>query len=719
MIIDTAPQNKAVLSNVGQIGEFRIRNSAKAFNILSSGLYANKVKAIIRELSCNAIDSQVAAGNNVPFEVHLPNALEPYFSIRDFGTGLSHEQVNSIYTTYFESTKTNSNDFIGALGLGSKSPFSYTDNFTVTAIKDGRKGVYTAFINGEGVPSIALMTEEDTTDPSGVEIKFSVNERYDFEKFRQEARNVYSWFKVMPIVKGYEGFKTEPIEYKDKDIIPGVHSIGDHRKSMALMGNIAYPINIPESDKSIGELEKLLECGLVIEFGIGELDFQASREGLSYIPQTIEAIKRKLVALNERLTVHIAEEADKIQNLWERAVYLSERSHTKLWSNAVDKYVTDTNFELLEKTGYSYGRYSYKKFNIPTQELCSKYNIVLRGFSKDRHRTTCSAISVSKIRTDMVDAANKAIYEEAFPINVGDGVYFVINDTNVGAFERAKYHWRKNGNKTKGYSEEVFIVDAADKTKPVKTEEFFKSLFSPPNILKASSLDKKERVAGLGKNVSILKLEKRNSYNRWSSSDLTWKDAGSVSQFDDKTTHYYIPLSGFTSLINYDTKQLTVDLKEGMGITIPLYGVRKGDIEEIKKLKNWVNVEVYMQDLFANLDQKLVNQFCRKMLDMNPNFCYNSYVAAQIKNSNSPYLNFTKKYMNVDSTKLTPECFNRLSKVYGKGFVLDTTLESVKAELNSLSLRYPLLRIVETHRAYNETNAISEYINLIDSSKGV
>ena len=158
MILNSAPQDQAVLSNVGQIGEFRIRNSAKAFSILSSGLYANKVRAIIRELSCNAVDSHTAAGkSDTPFDVHLPNSLEPWFSIRDYGTGLSAEQVTNIYTTYFESTKTASNEFIGALGLGSKSPFSYTDNFTVTAVQNGIKGVYTAFINESGVPSIAQL----------------------------------------------------------------------------------------------------------------------------------------------------------------------------------------------------------------------------------------------------------------------------------------------------------------------------------------------------------------------------------------------------------------------------------------------------------------------------------------------------------------------------------------------------------------------------------
>ncbi len=225
MIINTSPNNEAIMSNVGEIGEFRIRNSAKAFNILSSGLYANKVRAIIRELSCNAVDSHTAAGKqDTPFDVHLPTQLEPHFAIRDYGTGLTHDQVTQIYTTYFESTKTESNDFIGALGLGSKSPFSYTDNFTVTAIRDGVKGIYSAFINGSGVPSIALMMQEPTDEPAGVEIKFSVNDRWDFSKFQEEARYVYRYFSLRPVVSGPD-FEFTDVKYETRDIVPGVHAM--------------------------------------------------------------------------------------------------------------------------------------------------------------------------------------------------------------------------------------------------------------------------------------------------------------------------------------------------------------------------------------------------------------------------------------------------------------------------------------------------------------
>lgn len=94
-ILNAKPEDAAVLSNVGAISDFKIRSTAKSFQILSSSLYANKIRAIIRELSCNAFDSHVAAGKqDVPFYVHFPTYLEPYFYVRDFGIGLTHDQVD-------------------------------------------------------------------------------------------------------------------------------------------------------------------------------------------------------------------------------------------------------------------------------------------------------------------------------------------------------------------------------------------------------------------------------------------------------------------------------------------------------------------------------------------------------------------------------------------------------------------------------------------------
>ena len=549
MILNNAPANEAIVSNVGQIGEFRIRNSAKAFNILSSGLYANKIRAIVRELSCNAVDSHTAAGKaDTPFDVHLPNQLEPHFSIRDYGTGLSHEQVTNIYTTYFESTKTDSNAFIGALGLGSKSPFSYTDNFTVTAIQNGKKGIYTAFINEHGVPSIALMMTEDTDEPAGVEVKFAVSDRYDFDKFRQEARNVYKYFSLRPVISGNADFKFEDAEYESKDIIPGIHSYKNSRNSVAIMGNIAYPIDIPRADTSLGELTKLLICGLEIHFGIGELDFQASREGLSYIPSTVEAIKNKLAALNTALSKVLASEAGAVTNLWDRAIFISKKKDKPLWTAAVNEYCLANPLPTFDlKHGYGARPITFK---FKTQDLASRYNILIKCLDQVRGTKNLKN-GKSKTEYGDKDANGNYVTWQEWQISVDEGSVFVINDLKTGAQGRAGYHFREAG--CTFYSRHIWILEKADKSKEMDINGFFAAISEPPmdRRMVATALNKPERES-LGRNVTILKLERRGgSGYRRSDEDMVWRDAGDTSKFPDKSlsgqplTYYYVPLSGF------------------------------------------------------------------------------------------------------------------------------------------------------------------------------
>ena len=116
----------------GEKAYFTIKPNGKAFRTLIDGLYSNKVQVVIRELCANAPDSHIDAGQVKPFKVSIPTALDAVFRVRDFGTGLTHEQVMKLYTTIFESTKEETNEQTGQLGLGSKSPFAYTDSFQVT-----------------------------------------------------------------------------------------------------------------------------------------------------------------------------------------------------------------------------------------------------------------------------------------------------------------------------------------------------------------------------------------------------------------------------------------------------------------------------------------------------------------------------------------------------------------------------------------------------------
>jgi hypothetical protein len=708
MILNNAPQNEAILSNVGQVGEFRIRNSAKAFSILSSGLYANKIRAIIRELSCNAVDSHVAANKTpVPFDVHLPNMLEPWFSIRDYGTGLNSEQVTNLYTTYFESTKTSSNEFIGALGLGSKSPFSYTDNFTVTAVKDGVRGVYTAFINEMGVPSIALMDESETTEPNGVEVKFSVNDTRDFDKFHQEAKVVYKHFKLRPVVSGVSNFKFIDPEYKERDIVPGIHRVTPSKQSVAIMGNIEYPIDVPESElKAFGDLAPMLNCGLVFAFGIGGLDFQASREGLSYVGVTLTSIKARLEQLRDALAFIVTREANKLENVWERAIYLATMLNDPLYKASAIKYMNDTGFDMVSVDGYN----RLKSWALTEKLLQENFNIVLKMGSRARHERKVSA---TKPTANYQDPTEGSHYHT---IAISKDQYFVINDTKKGSFERAKYYWsRKDIN---SYNENFCVIEKFDKTKPIKTTEFFAYISNPPKdkIFLASSLDEKPKKERAEK-VTILTLAKR-TYGRGRTYKWVWEEAGTLDDFDDSKTYYYVPLTHYsigTKSIEKNIKNLYESITDAGIAPDALYGVRKQEWDEVSKKKNWVHLDTLVLDKLKTANAHTAKGLAKPAIDFPDFFKHN--VAQQV-NSSSP---FSKLFQEFKDVKVVNNNYN--FKQLMEWYSIEDNSNALKAEkkvwvskIEEVSKRYPFLKQLG-YRA--EVKDVIEYINMVDQIKGI
>ena len=726
MIIKDNIDNQPILSNVGQVGEFRIRNSAKAFSILSSGLYANKIRAIIREYSCNAVDSHVEAGrNDIPFDVHLPNSLEPWFSVRDYGVGLDEQQVRNIFTTYFESTKNNTDEMIGGLGLGSKSAFSYTDNFTIVAVKNGMKRVYTAFINEQGVPSIAQMGEEGSDEPSGVEIRFAVEDTYDFRKFYEEARVVYKHFKLRPVISGgFSDFTFIDPEYTERDIIPGIHTFSiqgraGYRRSVAIMGNIEYPLDIP-GNADLGGLEHLLNCDLAIEFGIGELDIQASREGLSYIPETITAIKVKLEALNAILADKVAAEASKIKNNWEKVFFYQDKMRSSLWPAATSKHVKNINFKLMDLSRYNEG----ESFRFTETVLAEKFNIKLAGFHLRDEGLRRVAIDLQQHNT--YDKVND-VYIPNWNIQIDKKTQFVVNDTTTGATTRSKYHWRTD--ESMAIYDKVYVIDKADKKKDINLKAFLKAIANPPanRIRKASTLMKKERAAGIGKNVSILQLEKRDDadYNL-RSNDMVWRAAGVLDAFDDANTYYYLRLSGLTAQIASDNPEANMytiqDFSraiKGSGIlTDTMYGVRKADLKAIQEKPNWINLEDHIRDTLAQNNSIDIRGIVKEAIKFDSFFKF-PQVQKLITDANSPYLKLFNQFADVKTANTeVRQGFECLCTIYGvPAGKINVTAEIDKytTEMDELAKRYPLLKEVSRH--YYNYNAFAEYINAIDLMK--
>lgn len=286
----------------------KVMMNAVAFKILSSGLYSDKIGAVLREIGCNAADAHVMQGTpDRPIEIKLPTPLDPSFYIKDWGPGLSHDDVMQNYQTYFHSSKTSSNDVTGCFGLGSKSPYAYADQFTVKSAQDGVMRTYFCAFDETGVPTTSLVSESPAPDdwPHGVEVSLPVAAS-DQAQFAAKASEIFRWFRVPPTVRGG---KVEPVTYEWKIgrfAKPNGYLVYPH----LVMGNVAYRFDHNAVAHALAAhnrehynslLHWMWQEDIAFEVPIGTVDVTASRESIEYTPRTIKA-----------LLVLFAEEIEKI-----------------------------------------------------------------------------------------------------------------------------------------------------------------------------------------------------------------------------------------------------------------------------------------------------------------------------------------------------------------------------------------------------------------------
>lgn len=283
---------------LGAGNTFSIAASAKAFEVLSSNLYQNKILAVIREITCNAADAHKAAG--VPLSkivVSLPSYTAPRFSVRDFGSGLSHDDVLQLYTTYFQSTKDGSNDMIGGFGLGSKSPFAVSDQFTVTSWFNGIKSTYIMYKDA-GMPHVNVISQTPSSEPSGLEVMLAVAK--DIENWRTEATKFFAWWPELPDVRGVSiprVFVPSNIVVQSPDTVDGypawaIFSTQDYGSApRVFMGLVPYALNLSAVPGLPSDVNSLFSSlNMVLTFPVGALSINPSRETLSYDKTTCDKI---------------------------------------------------------------------------------------------------------------------------------------------------------------------------------------------------------------------------------------------------------------------------------------------------------------------------------------------------------------------------------------------------------------------------------------------
>jgi hypothetical protein len=324
MKMQDVPQDVIVDGNF-QTSDFVFGNPAFIVDMFADKVYSHKERAVIRELACNAHDSHVMAGTtDIPFDVHLPTLLEPFFSIRDYGTGLDDNDVRNIFAGIGISTKRDSNEVIGCFGIGSLPPYSMADSFTVRSYKDGICRTYSCYRDGVRNPVVALLTESETNKANGLEVSLSVKGR--IHQFEAEAENVFRfWQGTVPNINN-PNVLAACKQHRDLYIFQSddFGLTGGYGDMYAVMGNISYRVPYELCD---------IHVGGYLKFELGELDFDTARENLSMTDRVRAAVKAKFELVRAQLHDLVTQKIEAEPTPFKRAI-MAER----LNSGAIGRY---------------------------------------------------------------------------------------------------------------------------------------------------------------------------------------------------------------------------------------------------------------------------------------------------------------------------------------------------------------------------------------------
>jgi len=272
---------------------------------LRDTVYTNKELAVVRELGTNLLDEHCLHNIDKNGEIGIRDINGQYeFFARDFAKGLSEEGVRKIFGAYGNSQKRHTNVASGMLGIGSKSPFSYSDTYYVISYFGGQKTTYTLALGGDENGSsngFIYKTFSEPTNETGLEVIVPIK-NCDVSKFSNEIRN-FVHFSPHKIICNICGIESEPYPIAIQETHDGIdftlfagHS--SHRSELARlqMGGVQYEdFNLPEGFRTKDNHT------LVVNVPIGSMTVAMSRESFHATPSN-QNFKAKISRILEEMT---------------------------------------------------------------------------------------------------------------------------------------------------------------------------------------------------------------------------------------------------------------------------------------------------------------------------------------------------------------------------------------------------------------------------------
>jgi hypothetical protein len=296
--------------------QFTIGDMGIVLEILRSKLYSNAIQAFVREIGCNAKDANKEAGReNIPVKIKLPTKASPTCDFIDCGVGINQSRMYDVFINYGKSTKRKDKDAIGEFGIGAKTPFAYTNAFTIittAAEPDGKvyRSTYSSYIDESRCGKLALISRDevhgDATTGTTISIPILPD---DFSSVKSLVEKNLRFWAVPPIL--IDDGKEYQLEGANKTLAPykglkaDFYILSGASNATVLAGEMQYPLRIEElsggfnsipaekfkiTEWQFTALNAMLNSGIILAYPNKGVAVAANREQLDYTNYTTQTI---------------------------------------------------------------------------------------------------------------------------------------------------------------------------------------------------------------------------------------------------------------------------------------------------------------------------------------------------------------------------------------------------------------------------------------------
>lgn len=371
------------------------------FEILRSKMYSNPIGSICREISCNSRDAHRESGKaNVPIEIYLPSSFNPTIKFRDFGPGISPDRIQNVYIAYAASTKRDDNTQTGGFGLGAKTPFAYTDTFSVVTRVDGVEYSYACYIDETKIGKVALISETPTDSPNGTDINIPVKKN-DFSIFIEEVHRYTQYWDVKPNVFGakFEYQKLDKVVDNKNWFITQEHA---YNTINVLLDGIKYVADLREifNDRMSSDFEAFYRAvsnnkyNINLIMNVGDISVSSNRESIHFTDKTKSFIIQRLLNFKDDFQASFDKKIKEFETLKEAKNFYDRNKlfvRDRIWkgidlnfSNRLSSYENPTeasSFLIYKNIGREKKRLPY--YGNSTIDFDTKTHIIVDDLNYD------------------------------------------------------------------------------------------------------------------------------------------------------------------------------------------------------------------------------------------------------------------------------------------------------------------------------------------------